>query len=129
MRRKSIFGISKRIQVVRTVIEPMGEMNVTLMKHAKIHPLPTLLDVLSYLFRIANLLVLVDLSMRRRGLGTQLDHARVEVTRKFQEDFSQVTEQELAEIGPEIGDAFKKGFKKLGKNFLLSDRANIWQAY
>lgn len=120
-------SIQEDLQVLRTVIEPMGEMIVTLMRHAKIQRLPTMLDVLPDLFRVANLLVLVDLSMRRHGLGPQLDHARTEVTKKFREDFSQVTEQELAKIGPELGDAFKKGFKKLKKNWriLLSERAKI----
>ncbi len=119
--------IQEDLQVVRILVEPMGEMIVTLMRHAKIQRLPTLEDVLPDVFRIANLLVLVDLSMRRHGLGAQLDHARAEVTKKFQEDFSQVTEEALAETGPELADAFKKGFKKLRKNWkaLLSEKARI----
>lgn len=110
-------NIQEDLQVVRTAIEPMGEMIVTLMKHAKIQRLPTLLDVLPNLFQIANLIVLVDLSMRRHGLGPQLDQARVEVTKKFQEDFSQITDEALAEAGPELADALKKGLKKLRKNW------------
>lgn len=120
-------SVQEDLQVLRTVVEPMGEVIATLMKHARIQKLPTLFDVLPDLFRVANLLVLVDLSMRRHGLGPQIDHARTGATKKFQEDFSQVTEQELAKIGPELGDAFKKGFKKLKKNLriLLSARAKI----
>lgn len=124
-------NVQEDLQVVRTVVEPLGEMIVTLMKHAKIQRLPTLQDILPDLFRIANLLVLIDLSMRRHGLGAQLDQARAEVTKKFQEDFSQVTEEYLAETGPELADAFKKGVKKLRKNWkvLLSEKAQISQVY
>jgi len=120
-------NIQKDLEVVRTVVGPMGEMITTLMRHAKIDRLPTLHDVLPDLFRIANLIVLVDLSMRRHGWGPQLNHARAEVTKKFQEDFSEVTEEALAEIGPELGVAFKKGFKRLRKNWekLISERAEI----
>lgn len=119
--------IQEDLQVVRTVVGPMGEMIATLMKHAGVHPLPTLQDVLPDLFRISNFLVLADLSIRRHGWGPQLDHARAGVTKKFQEDFSEVTEEALAEIGPELGVAFKKGFKKLRKNWetLISERGEI----
>lgn len=122
-------NIQEDLQVVRTVVGPMGEMIATLMKHARVQQLPTLQDVLPDLFRITNLLVLVDLSMRRHGLGPQLDHARDEVTKKFQEDFRQVTEEALAETGPELADALKKGLKKLRKNWktLVSRNAQIAQ--
>lgn len=120
-------NVQEDLKVVRIVTGPIGEMFVTLMNHAKIRPLPTLHDVLPDVFRIANLLVLIDLSMRRHGFGPKLDHARVEVTRKFQEDFSEITEDALAHIGPEIGGAFRTVFKKLRKNWrtLLTEKAQI----
>lgn len=109
--------VQEDLQILRTIIEPMGEMIATLMKHTGIGRLPTLDEVLPDLFRLANLLVLVDLSMRKRGLGPQIDYVKMEAAKKVQEDFSQVTEEALASIGPDIADAFKKGFKKLRKNW------------
>lgn len=119
--------IQEDLQVIRTVVGPMGEMVATLMKHAKIDRLPTLHDVLPDLFRIANLIVLVDLSMRRHGWSPQLNHARSELIMNFQQDFSEVTEEYLTEVGPELGVALKKGFKKLRKNWksFISERAEV----
>lgn len=120
-------NIQQDLQIVRTVVVQLGKMIVTLMNHAKLRRLPTLQDVLPDLFRIANLLVLVDLSMRRHGLGQQLDDARTEVTKRFQDDFSQVTEEELAIAGPVLREAVKKGIKELRNKWttLLSERAHI----
>lgn len=105
------------LRVVRAAAEPMGDIILTLMKHAKIERRPTLPDVLPQLFQAATLLVLADISMRRNGYGPHIDSVRTEAAKKFHEDLSQVTEQSLAEVGSEFANAFKGGLKKLRRNW------------
>ncbi|MBX3292256.1 MAG: hypothetical protein KF881_05100 [Acidobacteria bacterium] len=113
--------------VVRTAVEPLGDMIVTLMKHAKVERLPTLSDVLPQILQAATLFVMADISLRRHGHGPLIDHVKAEAAKKFHEDMSQVTEQALAEVGPEFANAFKKGLKKLRRNWnaLISERSQI----
>lgn len=68
---------------------------------------PATTDILRPILSVGGLLILTDLSLRRNGLGQEIDYFLPAALQEFRDGITKKVERELVEAGKQIHDALE----------------------